>query len=179
MGRANAAGSRTGKVAELPPVCRPLFLSLDSEILLTLYVNVSSLSETREALPTQRVVSMSALLLLVLFFAPYQFAFLVIFVVHLFSTIRSLLLAQAPTGPSTKMLWDRYHYNFVVLLVMLTLLPMNAMILVVWVRNLAVGWLVPFSSDHNVLNIAGFLLCVESVHSGKMLKRSEGGRYVY
>lgn len=61
---------------------------------------------------------------------------------------------------------------------MMTLLPMNAMILVVWVRNLAVGWLAPFSSDHNVLNILGFLLNVEAVHSGKMLKRSEGG-YVH
>lgn len=119
---------------------------------------------------------MGILLLLVLFYAPYQFAFLVIFLVHLFSTVRSLLLAQdvsSPTTPaSTKRLWDRYHYSFSILMVMLGLLPINALLLVVWVRNLAVGWLAPFSTDHNVLNIIGFLLNVEALHSGKMLHRT-------
>ncbi|GAA6036547.1 hypothetical protein NBRC10512_000633, partial [Rhodotorula toruloides] len=51
------------------------------------------------------------------------------------------------------------------------------LILVVWVRNLAVGWLAPFSSDHNVLMVVGFLANVEALHSGKMLQRSAGGRY--
>lgn len=121
---------------------------------------------------------MSALLLLVLFFAPCQFAFLVIFLVHLFSTIRSLVLAQDTTTPaSAKRVWDRYHYSFSILFVMMCLLPINALILVVWVRNLAVGWLAPFSSDHNVLNVVGFLLNVEALHSGKMLQRTPG-RYV-
>lgn len=60
----------------------------------------------------------------------------------------------------------------------MTLLPINALILVVWVRNLAVGWLAPFSSDHNVLMVLGFLANVEALHSGKMLQRSTGGRCV-
>lgn len=122
---------------------------------------------------------MAALLLLVLFFAPYQFAFLVMFLVHFFSTVRSLILAQdisAPSTPaSTKRLWDRYHYSFTLLMAMMGLLPINALILVVWVRNLAVGWLAPFSTDHNVLNVVGFLLNVEAMHSGKMLQRTSGG----
>jgi len=140
--------------------------------------NLFPLGEPRETLATQRLLSMGALLLLVLFFAPYQFAFLVIFLVHLFSTIRALLIAEentvAPTTPAaTKRAWDRYHYAFALLFVMTTLLPINALILVVWVRNLAVGWLAPFSSDHNVLNIVGFLLNVEALHSGKMLQRTK------
>lgn len=137
---------------------------------------------------------MIVLLLLVLFFAPYQFAYLVIVLVHLFSTIRCLVLAQeaapastssAPAGPSSavtaaaaRRLWDRYHYAFSILFVLVTLLPINALILVVWVRNLAVGWLAPFSSDHNVLMVVGFLANVEALHSGKMLQRSAGGRCV-
>ncbi|SCZ99080.1 BZ3500_MvSof-1268-A1-R1_Chr7-1g09385 [Microbotryum saponariae] len=137
-----------------------------------------TLVEPRETLPLQRIVTMGALGLLVLFFAPYQFAFLVLFLVHLLSTVRALLLAQdasAPSTPaSTRRLWDRYHYSFVSLLVMIGLLPINAMILAVWVRNLAVGWLAPFSTDHNVLNILGFLLNVEALHSGKMLQRTPG-----
>lgn len=121
---------------------------------------------------------MGALLLLVLFFAPFQFAFLVIFLVHFFSTVRALLLAEDISSPSTpastKRLWDRYHYSFALLLAMMGLLPINALILVVWVRNLAVGWLAPFSTDHNVLNVVGFLLNVEALHSGKMLHRTPG-----
>lgn len=118
---------------------------------------------------------MAALLLIVLIFAPYQFAFLVIFLVHLFSTIRALLLAQEalPNTPAaTRRMWDRYHYSFSVLLIMMGLLPSSAFILVVWVRNLAVGWLAPFSTDHNILNVLGFLLNVEALHSGKMLNRT-------
>lgn len=122
---------------------------------------------------------MGILLLVVLFFAPYQFAFLVIFLVHFFSTVRSLLLVQdLPATPAaTKRLWDRYHYSFSILFVMLCLLPINALILVVWVRNLAVGWLAPFASDHNVFSVIGFLLNVEAIHSGKMLGRTKN-KYV-
>lgn len=134
-------------------------------------------SEVRDSLLPQRILSMTVLILLVLFFAPYQFAFIVTFLVHFFCTIRSLLHAQdvsSPTTPaSTKRLWDRYHYNFSILFIMLCLLPINALILVVWVRNLAVGWLAPFSSDHNVLSVAGFLLNIEALHSGKVLSRSK------
>ncbi|BGP39096.1 GPI inositol deacylase [Rhodotorula kratochvilovae] len=150
------------------------------------------LAEPPETLPLQRIVTMLILLLLVIFFAPYQFAFLVIVLVHLFSTIRCLVHAQetvarlsssAPSASSaitpaaTKRLWDRYHYAFSVLLILVTLLPINALILVVWVRNLAVGWLAPFSSDHNVLMVVGFLANVEALHSGKMLQRTSGGRF--
>ncbi|KAI5475779.1 glycosylphosphatidylinositol deacylase [Pseudohyphozyma bogoriensis] len=136
------------------------------------------LTEPRENVPTQRAITMGALLLLVLFFAPYQFAFLVIFLVQFFSTTRALLLAQDVSSPSTpastKRLWDRYHYSFAVLFLMMSLIPLAALILVVWVRNLAVGWLAPFSSDHNVLNIVGFLLNAEALHSGKMIQRCKG-----
>lgn len=52
---------------------------------------------------------------------------------------------------------------------MFWLLPVNASILVVWIRNLSVGWLAPFSSDHNVVRVAGYLLWVEAVHTGSML----------
>ncbi|GAA5841295.1 hypothetical protein JCM9279_000607 [Rhodotorula babjevae] len=140
-----------------------------------------------ETLPLQRILTMVVLLLLVIFFAPYQFAFLVIVIVHLFSTIRCLVHAQESALTSTssaaippaaaRRLWDRYHYAFAILVILVTLLPINALILVVWVRNLAVGWLAPFSSDHNVFMVFGFLANVEALHSGKMLQRSSGGRF--
>lgn len=54
---------------------------------------------------------------------------------------------------------------------MLWILPINLPILVVWVHNLAVHWLTPFSSHHNVLSIMPFILLVETLTSGKMVPR--------
>ena len=54
---------------------------------------------------------------------------------------------------------------------MLWLLPINGPVLVVWVHNLAVHWLTPFSSHHNVLSIMPFILLVETLTSGKMVPR--------
>src|SRR3954447_23581370 len=54
---------------------------------------------------------------------------------------------------------------------MLWVLPINILVLVVWVHNLAVHWLTPFSSHHNVLSIMPLLLLVETLTSGKMIPR--------
>jgi glycosylphosphatidylinositol deacylase len=54
---------------------------------------------------------------------------------------------------------------------MLWILPINLPILVVWIHNLAVHWLTPFSSHHNVLSIMPFILLVETLTSGKMVPR--------
>lgn len=58
---------------------------------------------------------------------------------------------------------------------MLWILPINLPILVVWVHNLAVHWLTPFSSHHNVLSIMPFILLVETLTSGKMVPSLRGG----
>ncbi|GAA5986663.1 hypothetical protein JCM10908_003849 [Rhodotorula pacifica] len=144
------------------------------------------IAETPDTLPMQRVMTLALLLLVVVFFAPYQFAFLVMVLVHYCSTVRALILATEdskasaqPEGPtlasasSAKRAWDRYHYTFSILFILVLLSPINALILVVWVRNLAVGWLAPFSSDHNVFLILGFLANVEALHSGKLIQRNE------
>jgi hypothetical protein len=54
---------------------------------------------------------------------------------------------------------------------MLWVLPINILVLVVWVHNLAVHWLTPFSSHHNVLSIMPFLILVETMTSGLMIPR--------
>lgn len=54
---------------------------------------------------------------------------------------------------------------------MLWVLPINIPVLVVWVHNLTVHWLTPFSSHHNVLSIMPFILLVETLTGGKMIPR--------
>jgi hypothetical protein len=53
---------------------------------------------------------------------------------------------------------------------LLWLLPQNGAILIVWLRNLQVGWWWPFPSDHNLLAIIGPLMLVEHLRSGKGLE---------
>lgn len=54
---------------------------------------------------------------------------------------------------------------------MLWILPINALVLLVWAHNLVVHWLMPFSSHHNVLSIMPFILLVETLTSGAMIPR--------
>ncbi|KAH6607888.1 hypothetical protein Trco_004201 [Trichoderma cornu-damae] len=68
-----------------------------------------------------------------------------------------------------------YHYSHSILLLMMWVLPINLPILAVWVRNLAVHWLTPFSSHHNVLSIMPFILLVENLTTGKMVPQITSG----
>lgn len=61
-----------------------------------------------------------------------------------------------------------YHRNMHILLLMTWLLPLVAPVLAVWVRTLmTAGFTVPFDGDHNFLNVAPFLLLVDSRFSGQ------------
>lgn len=63
---------------------------------------------------------------------------------------------------------------------MVWVLPINLPVLVVWIHNLAVHWLTPFSSHHNIMSIMPYLVLVETLTSGKMIPRLNGtwGRHV-
>lgn len=54
---------------------------------------------------------------------------------------------------------------------MLWILPINLPVLIVWIHNLAVHWLTPFSSHHNILSIMPFILLVELLSTGRMVSR--------
>ncbi|KAH8930136.1 PGAP1-domain-containing protein [Atractiella rhizophila] len=99
----------------------------------------------------QRMVSFGFLLAFVVFFAPYQFAFLLLFLLQLLQTshLYSMKLEQEA------------RFNFALLTMMFLLLPLTSTILLVWTRNLLAGWYAPFSSDHNVLQVLGFLVLLE------------------
>jgi hypothetical protein len=61
-----------------------------------------------------------------------------------------------------------------ILLLMTWLLPLVAPVLAVWVRTLmTAGFTVPFDGDHNFLNVAPFLLLVDSRSSSRMQETME------
>jgi hypothetical protein len=67
--------------------------------------------------------------------------------------------------------YNFYNYAHSILILMIWILPINLPVLVVWVRNLAVHWLTPFSSHHNILSIMPFILLVETQSTGRMIPR--------
>ena len=114
------------------------------------------------------MVTACILLFLVSTFIPYQFAYLVACLVQLFTTVRALRIASDMKSATN---YNFYNYSHSILLLMLWVLPINLPILAVWVRNLSVHWLTPFSSHHNVLSIMPFILLVENLTSGMMVPR--------
>ncbi|KAI7858145.1 PGAP1-like protein-domain-containing protein [Circinella umbellata] len=131
--------------------------------------------ETRNQRFQRRAITTIILFVLVATCIPYQFVFVVAFLVHIISCIRSLTRTwSAPSLQGYKRA-NRYYYIQSLLLLMMTLLPFNLPILVVWIRNLSVHWFVPFSSDHNIFAIAPFIIYVELLTgSRKMLPRTKG-----
>lgn len=67
--------------------------------------------------------------------------------------------------------YNFYNYAHSILILMLWILPINLPVLVVWIRNIAVHWLTPFSSHHNILSIMPYILLVETLSTGRMIPR--------
>lgn len=121
-----------------------------------------------QASPRRRVVTNMVLLLLVTTFIPYQFAYLVACLIQLATTVRAL---RAASDLRSTINYNFYNYVHSILVLMLWILPINLPTLLVWIRNLAVHWLTPFSSHHNVLSIMPFIVLVETLTTGKMVPR--------
>jgi hypothetical protein len=122
--------------------------------------------------PRRRMISTAVLLFLVSTFIPYQFAYLVACLVQLFTAVRAQRISNLADSTSNS---NYYRYVHSILLLMMWVLPINLPILAVWIRNLAVHWLTPFSSHHNVLSIMPFILLVENLTTGKMVPQVTSG----
>ncbi|KAI7255173.1 PGAP1-domain-containing protein, partial [Hortaea werneckii] len=118
--------------------------------------------------PQQRMITTSILLLLVITIIPYQFAYMLLSIVQLATCVRALRLArETGTAPA----YNFYNYVHSMLVLMLWILPLNMPVLVVWIHNLAVHWLTPFSAHRNLLAVLPFILLVETMRAGDMVPR--------
>lgn len=116
--------------------------------------------------PRRRAINTAVLLFLVATIIPYPFAYVVACMVQLMTCTRALRHAKdSKSGPA----YNFFNYTYSILHLMLWVLPINLPVLVVWIHNMAVHWLTPFSSHHNVLSIAPFILLVETLSSGMMV----------
>jgi hypothetical protein len=118
--------------------------------------------------PRRRMITTAVLLLLVSTVVPYQFAYLIACLVQLMTTVRAQRIASELRSTANL---NFYNYAHSVLILMLWILPINLPTFVVWVHNLAVHWLTPFTSHHNVLSVMPFIVLVETLSTGKMIPR--------
>ena len=138
--------------------------------------------------PRRRIITSLILLFLVSTVIPYQFAYLVACIIQIATCTRALRLAKDTVRSSilitllhnpvltSQLQRSGSHYNFYnyahsIFVLMLWILPINLPVLVVWVHNLTVHWLTPFSSHHNVLSIMPFIMLVETLTCGRMIPR--------
>jgi glycosylphosphatidylinositol deacylase len=124
----------------------------------------------------QRLITTAILLLLITTLIPYQFAYMVLTIVQLCTCVRALRLARDTRSGAH---YNFYNYTTSMLVLMLWVLPINMPVLIVWIHNLAVHWLTPFSTHHNLLAVLPLVLVVEVMSTGKMTPRVTGrARYV-
>lgn len=105
---------------------------------------------------------------------PYQFAFVVAFIVHVISCVRSLkALRKAVALSDLKKPIDAYlnlfNFHMTILLLLFWLLTFNAPVMLVWVKNLSVQWY--SRADHDVFAVAPFLVYV-LITSAEIMPRS-------
>lgn len=85
--------------------------------------------------------------------------------------LNSIFDQSLPCNQRSDTNYNFYNYAHSILILMIWILPINVPVLVVWIRNLAVHWLTPFSSHHNILSIMPFILLVETLSTGRMVPR--------
>lgn len=117
----------------------------------------------------RRLITTGILLFLVATFIPYQFAYLVSCLVQIATCTRAWRLASDIRSVQNHNFYNYAHSIFILML--WTIPAINLPILVVWVHNLAVQWLTPFSSHHNLFAVMPFILLVETLTSGTMVPR--------
>jgi glycosylphosphatidylinositol deacylase len=140
--------------------------------LYTLIKSFTSRDKMLAVFPTtsnrRRVITTLILLSLVYTVIPYHFAYVLLCVVHLGTCVRASRLAQTSSLDAHANFSNYAHSIFIL---MLWILPINIPVLIVWIRNLMMRWMTPFSPHHNVLSIMPFILLVETLSTGRMVPR--------
>lgn len=141
------------------------------------------------------------MLMLVLLVVPYQFVFLVAFVVQLVTAVRSqhslhthvssakrnstdessdegeedtARLIPEPTRSVASLSASRAAQHVLLLNVFFWLLPLKAPVLIVWARNLIMGWRNQLGGeDHNPLRVVAVLLVTQIASSGRVVERAQ------
>jgi glycosylphosphatidylinositol deacylase len=115
------------------------------------------------------------LLIFVMIYIPYQFAYAVCCLVQAVTTIRTSI----PSNQNHKEKIDlrkvsTANFNLTIMMLMIWIMPINIPVLVVFFHNVAVRWETPFTSHHNILAILPIILLVGRNVQGNCLPQTQG-----
>lgn len=111
---------------------------------------------TRNSRRSRHFIGASLLFLSVLFYMPYQFAFVIVSFIQVIICIR----ISALSGKG-KDFCNLRNYNSSLLMLVLLIVPINAPIILVFLHNVAIRWETPFRSHHNCLAVLPIILLIE------------------
>lgn len=144
-----------------------------------------------DSLSTQRkTISIITLLLLVLLYLPYQFAFVVCTLTQIFLTTYAFIKYDSLNAYSTlfisredkkndvskksNLIENYKNFNLSFTILMLWLVPISVPVLIVWIHDISLKWRTPFSSHHNILAILPIILLIQITNQGYMIPRPRG-----
>ncbi|ANB11427.1 Bst1p [Sugiyamaella lignohabitans] len=139
----------------------------------------------------RRTIITSIVSLFVLFFIPYQIAFLAVFLrqlVNAGSSLRKIKLGSKQNNNNNngdnstinsilstiRLNNNLYNFNMTIAIMFLWVSIINTPLLVIWIHNLSLQWSIAFSSRNNILAVLPSILLVQENASGSMLPRMSG-----
>ncbi|KAH3682206.1 hypothetical protein WICPIJ_006827 [Wickerhamomyces pijperi] len=144
----------------------PSLSAVDSIFLQLCQLN-SSIKDTR------RFTGSIILCMFVMFYIPYQFAYMVACSAQIIIVVRAYLMKNSEVSGSPNLITTEkkdnkkslrsqniVNYHMSLLMLMIWLIPVNLPVLIVFFHNMAVRWETPFSSHHNILAILPIILLI-------------------
>lgn len=139
----------------------------------------------------RKTISIFSLIILVLLYLPYQFAFIVCVLTQIFSSLNIFLASPSLNAYYTPIIQDSgdtekdgekgykknrlienfKNFNVSFTILMLWLIPINVPVLIVWIHDISLKWRTPFSSHHNILAILPIIIFVQVLNQGYIISR--------
>lgn len=114
--------------------------------------------ELDRAFKLRHAIGVLLLMISVVLYIPYQFAFILTALVQITVCIKLAIIDNKMDKNYTNL----RNYNTSLLMLFLFIIPINIPIIVVFLHNFAIKWKTPFRSHHNFLAILPVILLVES-----------------
>ena len=108
----------------------------------------------------KRIIGCIILLTAVVFYIPYQLAFVLMVIVQSVTCLRTIVHYYRENG-NEHLFWKNVkNYNISVLLYSIVIAIINSPIVIVFFHNVAINWETTLNSHHNVLAILPFILLI-------------------
>ncbi|CDO96487.1 unnamed protein product [Kluyveromyces dobzhanskii CBS 2104] len=105
---------------------------------------------------SRQIIGICLISLGVMFYIPYQFAFIIVSSVQIWNCMKLAILTNENVTDYSNL----HNYNVSFLLLTIFMIPINVPIVVVFLRNFAIRWETAFRSHHNFLAIIPTLLLI-------------------